>query len=166
MKPKIRITSRHGQQEKGVAMANRSSSDRSTAKGAPLDSGVKPTASKGGFPKNARTPFSSYRPSIRQRPGDRGAENVFGEYYDALEDDFLSFEGVVLARRNGGLSFKTNRPLAREMPVLLRCGKPLNGGVQEDSKSGGVHAKVVACDKAEAKDGSGCYKIGVRYFQN
>lgn len=115
------------------------------------------------FQKNGHA--SSPAPVSLKRQGleDRLKQEIIGNYYDPMKDEFMAFMGVIQSLRFDGLTFLTERPVKIGESVLLRRKTPLKD-CKGDPLDEGTHVEVVSCTKADGLTGMMSYRIRVQYY--
>ncbi len=128
-----------------------------------IDEGATTVAVDVALSKDGSSPVLVYGSRKQQFLENRFKHKIVCEYYDAIKDDFISFEGVILSIEVDGLSFIAQRSVEIEMPVLIKRKTTLNDCSKGDLDKG-KHAQVVSCKKAEEQNQESCYRIFAQYF--
>jgi len=128
-----------------------------------IGEGATTVAVNAALSKDCSSPASVYGSRKQQFLENRFKQKIVCEYYDAIKDDFFSFEGIILSIEVDGLSFIAERSVEMDMPVLIKRKTPLND-CSEGALDKGKHAQVVSCKKAEDQNQESCYRIFVQYF--
>lgn len=115
------------------------------------------------FQKNGQASSSAVGSLKPKGLENRFKQEITGNYYDPMKDEFIAFGGVILSLRIDGLTFLTERPVKIGEPVLIRRKTPLKD-CKGDQLDDGAHVKVVSCTQADDLTGTLSYRIRVQYF--
>ena len=128
-----------------------------------LDSGSTLFAIDEAFFKDSRSSYKAYDSKNSQINLHSFKQTIVCEYYDPMEDDFLSFEGTILFLNRDELCFAAKMSVETEMPILIKRKFPLKNHAKI-ALDKGKHAEVVACEKYNAQTDEDLYRITAAYY--